>query len=197
MTDIKEKNRLVRNLNCLADEFNEEYAALEDRYYSNLNKLTKAWLEKNRKYPNGFTFPYGDETAEITGANVNGIHGKREQNGYIDISQVDEQGVYIFYTCYVPSWCESDILNFGRIGNKPDTGVHITEEAITIIIEKNRIKKYNIPVKWESAAIITVEASSLNEALEKVYDEEVPRSDATLINFEVDTENIKWHNEND
>jgi len=68
---------------------NEELAETLSECDRLKRKAINEWLESNRKYPNGFQFPYHEETATIIQASRFG--GSKTAH-------------YIVYHCQVPSW---------------------------------------------------------------------------------------------
>lgn len=57
------------------------------------------------------------------------------------------------------------------------------------------IKEFNIPVTWEAWALIKVNATCLEKAVEKAYNSALPQGEYIEDSFRVDHEGIPIYNE--
>jgi len=56
--------------------------------------------------------------------------------------------------------------------------------------------KYRIPCVWQCYGVVEIEASSMEDAIEKAKDAPLPNGDYIDDSFEVDIESLEYHNEN-
>lgn len=118
------------------------YTALQDlhsEYHIKTKKVLEEYVKTNRVYPDGFKFYYtpigsdAPQIAEITGAFCSIPYDivddglSWEQIRFID----PDQDIYITYSCYVPSICDTPLWDGTIIGNKSNMGVAVSEAYIT------------------------------------------------------------------
>lgn len=112
----------------------EASAQLKEQCKQTKNKLEQEWVAKNRKYPNGFIFPYEEYgEAKITGAFCPYMRWNTFE--LEDLEDLDD--IYIMYTCYVPEYCDQIIFpEKEAIGYRPNAGVCIPEIEIDRILSR-------------------------------------------------------------
>jgi len=108
------------NVEAVLSELRSNYT----RYLHKQRQLVNAWVQSNRKYPDGFKFTYHEEEAEITGANAN-----ISEEQLVRAFDIDE--LRVWYTCYVPSWCDVVLVGQSKpVGKSKDKGVQLSESLL-------------------------------------------------------------------